>query len=146
MALEPFIEVNHNSYLHSSTAFGGVPQRYREVMSDFNGYTAELLAKAVNQHKLDEPVSEEERHHLLAAMQAWGLLDGKYAYTKENWPRCGARLCQAGQGGGPHGAPVPSAAVRAERDHALGPVAVVCRSICSTTSRPRCSSRWVAWT
>src|SRR5262249_4330560 len=53
VALEPFIQVNHNAYLHATSAFGGRPQRYRHVQADFTGYIAELLAKATNQSKLD---------------------------------------------------------------------------------------------
>ena len=29
VALEPFVQLNHNAYLHATTAFGGVPQRIR---------------------------------------------------------------------------------------------------------------------
>ena len=29
VALEPFIQLNHNAYLHSTAAFGGKPQRIR---------------------------------------------------------------------------------------------------------------------
>ena len=46
VALEPFIQLNHNAYLHSTTAFGGKPQRIREIKADFEGAIAELLAKA----------------------------------------------------------------------------------------------------
>ena len=34
--LEPFVQVNHNAYLHATGAFGGKPQRYRSVQADFN--------------------------------------------------------------------------------------------------------------
>src|SRR5450631_696637 len=44
--LEPFFQVNYNAYLHSSQAFGGKPQRFREVKADYQGHVAELLAKA----------------------------------------------------------------------------------------------------
>ncbi len=106
VALEPFIEVNHNAYLHSSKSFGGQPQRYREVMADFNGYTAELLAKAIDQKSLDLPVSDDERRDVLLAMKGWGLLDRNYAYTgklasdRRGWSKP--------PGAGPDGAPVPS--------------------------------------
>jgi monoamine oxidase len=49
VALEPFTQVNYNAYVHSTEAFGGKPQRYREVQADFHGHVAELLAKATNQ-------------------------------------------------------------------------------------------------
>src|ERR1039457_6373752 len=34
VALEPFVELNHNAVLHSSNAFGGLPQRIREIKAD----------------------------------------------------------------------------------------------------------------
>ena len=37
VALEPFIQLNHNAYLHASRAFGGAPQRIRAVKADFQG-------------------------------------------------------------------------------------------------------------
>ena len=37
VALEPFIQVNHNAFVHSARAFGGQPQRYRHVQADFPG-------------------------------------------------------------------------------------------------------------
>jgi monoamine oxidase len=83
VALEPFIEVNHNAYLHDTNTFGGAPQRYRAVLGDFTGYTAELLAKAINQKALDEPISAEETQDLLVAMRGWGLLDANNTYTAE---------------------------------------------------------------
>ena len=57
VAMEPFVQVNYNAYLHSRSAFGGKPQRFRHVYSDFQGGVTELLAKAVAQGKLDDPVS-----------------------------------------------------------------------------------------
>ena len=53
-ALEPFMQVNHNAYCHSKSAFGGKPQRFRHLKADFQGGVAELLAKATSQNKLDE--------------------------------------------------------------------------------------------
>ena len=108
VALEPFIEVNHNTLLHSSRTFGGKPQRYRDVMSDFSGYTAELLAKAINQKALDQPVTAEEKHDLLLAMQGWGRLDAKYNYV-EGELASARRGFDRAPGGGPNGAPTPSA-------------------------------------
>ena len=48
VALEPFIQVNYNAYVHSTKAFGGKPQRYRTIQADFDGHVAELLAKATS--------------------------------------------------------------------------------------------------
>ena len=41
--LEPFIQLNHNAYLHSANAFDGKPQRIRDIKADFDGGVAELL-------------------------------------------------------------------------------------------------------
>lgn len=105
--LQPFIQINFNSYLHSATAFGGKPQRYRHVMADWNGYTSELLAKAVNQSALDQAVSTQDKEILLEALQQWGNLDKNYAY-RENLISSAARGYTKDQGGGPDGAPEPS--------------------------------------
>ncbi len=82
VALEPFTQVNYAAYLHSAKAFGGKPQRYREVQADFNGHVGELLAKAANQSRLDESVSREDKEVLLEAMRDWGALDKNYEYKK----------------------------------------------------------------
>ena len=80
VSLEPFIQVNYNAYLHAKDIFGGKPQRLRHVLSDFHGNVAELLAKAVSQDKLDQPVGQEDKELLLAALRQWGALDADYAY------------------------------------------------------------------
>ena len=82
VALEPFVQVNYNAYVHSSQAFGGKPQRYRFVHADFNGYVAELLGKVTHQGKLDGAVSHEDREVLMEAMRRWGALDANYQYKK----------------------------------------------------------------
>ena len=35
VALEPFIQLNHNAYLHAGGAFSGQPQRIRTIKTDF---------------------------------------------------------------------------------------------------------------
>ncbi len=80
--LEPFFQVNYNAYMHSKNAYEGKPQRLRHVMMDFTGHTADLLAKAVNQDKLDAPLSAEDKGLLLEALQSWGGLDKDYRYVK----------------------------------------------------------------
>jgi monoamine oxidase len=106
VALEPFIELNHNAVLHSSNAFGGRPQRIREIKADFQGQIAELLAKAAGQNKLDEAVSTEAKEMLLQALKTWGALDENYAY-KANLISARYRGYAKGPGGGLDAAPVP---------------------------------------
>src|SRR6185312_10809949 len=74
VALEPFIQLNHNAYLHASRAFGGMPQRIRAVKADFQGEISELLAKATSQGKLDETLSKQDQEILLQALRSWGAL------------------------------------------------------------------------
>ncbi|MGY6770301.1 flavin monoamine oxidase family protein [Komagataeibacter sp. NFXK3] len=105
--LEPFIELNHNTWLHSSKAFGGKAVRYREYAADFNGFTAELLGKAIDQHKLDDAVSPDEREHVLTAMRQWGNLDSGLNYRK-GVISSECRGYEKAQGGGLNGEPVPS--------------------------------------
>jgi monoamine oxidase len=79
--LEPFFQVNYNAYLHSSSAFGGKPQRYREVKADYQGHVAELLAKATRQNSLDTAVTKEDQEMLLESLRQWGALDSNYSYV-----------------------------------------------------------------
>ena len=80
VALEPFVQVNHNAYLHAVGAFGGKPQRYREVQADFNGTVSELLSKAVQTNALQGSVKAEDTEVLLDALRRWGALDADYRY------------------------------------------------------------------
>ncbi len=107
VALEPFIQVNHNAYLHARNAFGGKPQRYRHVATDFQGHVAELLAKATSQGKLDETVSKEDREILLSALRSWGALDKDYVYKAGEWVS-DHRGYEKDPGGGLTAEPTPS--------------------------------------
>jgi monoamine oxidase len=80
VTLEPFVQLNYNAYLHSHRSFGGKPQRFREVLADFNGHIAELLAKSANQGQLDQAVTREDTEILLEALKGWGALDKDYRY------------------------------------------------------------------
>jgi monoamine oxidase len=82
VALEPFVQVNYNAYLHNSKAFGGKPQRLRTVKADYQGYVAELLAKAIQGRALDDAVSAEDRAKLLESLRGLGALDKNYRYVK----------------------------------------------------------------
>src|SRR3974390_1125788 len=107
VALEPFIQLNHNAYLHSSRAFGGAPQRIRTVKADFQGQIAELLAKTTRQGKLDEAVSKEDQEILLQALRSWGALDRDYRYNASLMSAEFRGYAQP-PGGGLSAAPIPS--------------------------------------
>ena len=106
VALEPFIQLNHNALLHATRAFGGVPQRIRDIKADFQGQVSELLAKATQQGKLDEAVTKEDREILMQALRSWGALDRNYAY-KANLISAEYRGYAKNPGGGLGAAPVP---------------------------------------
>ncbi len=80
VAVEPFVQVNYNAYLHGREAYGGRPQRFRHVQADYQGHVAELLAKAVHAGQLDAAVGREDLEILLASLQDWGALDAQYRY------------------------------------------------------------------
>jgi monoamine oxidase len=84
VALEPFFQVNYNAYLHSTRAFGGKPQRFREIKADYQGHVAELLAKATRQNALDASVSKEDQEKLLESLRAWGALEKDYSYVSSD--------------------------------------------------------------
>ena len=107
VALEPFVQLNHNAYLHSAAAFGGRPQRIRAVKADFAGHVAELLAKATAADRLDDAVTAEDRAILLDALRDWGALDDDYGY-KESLAAAAARGPGKAAGGGLGAAPTPS--------------------------------------
>ena len=82
VALEPFVQVNHNAYLHSRKAFDGKPQRLRSAKADYQGHVAELLAKAARASALDADVTAEDREILLDSLRFWGALDENYKFVK----------------------------------------------------------------
>ncbi len=105
VVLEPFIQLNHNALLHTTRAFGGAPQRIRDIKTDFQGQISELLAKATQQGRLDEAVSKEDREILMQALRSWGALDGNYAY-KANLISADFRGYAKDPGGGVGAAPI----------------------------------------
>ncbi len=107
VALEPFVQLNHNAYLHSAQAFDGRPQRIREVKADFQGHVAELLAKASGSERLDDPLTAEDRGILLEALKDWGALDGDYGY-RASLVSSTVRGPGRAAGGGLGAAPSPS--------------------------------------
>ena len=107
VALEPFVQVNYNAYLHSSRAFGGKPRRFREIKADYQGHVAELLAKATQQNALDASVSKEDQEMLLESLREWGALDKNLAYVASD-KSSERRGFEKGPGGGLTARPVYS--------------------------------------
>lgn len=103
--LEPFIQVNQNAWVHSRSAFGGKPQRFRAVNGDARGHIAELLAKATHQHLLDGDVTTEDQQKLLEGLRFWGGLNADFRYLKGE-ESSGRRGFDRDPGGGLSGSPV----------------------------------------
>jgi monoamine oxidase len=105
--LEPFIQTNYNAYVHSTKAFGGKPQRYRNVQADYQGYVAELLAKSTRQNALDQAVTKEDQEILLDSLRRWGALDKNYEY-RIGEASSDRRGFESDPGGGLTSVPTPS--------------------------------------
>jgi len=105
--LEPFNQINFNAYLHSQHAFGGKPQRFRHVLTDYRGHIAELLAKSVNKGQLDDAVSHEDKEKLLASLQGFGVLNRDYRYAASGFTSF-FRGAEIDAGGGQMPKPVDS--------------------------------------
>jgi len=107
VALEPFMQVNYNAYVHNTKAFGGKPQRYRHIQADFYGHVGELLARSVNAGALAQTVSKEDGEILLEALRSWGALDRNMRYVK-GAASSGRRGYDKEPGGGLSAVPEPS--------------------------------------
>jgi len=105
--LEPFIQLNHNAFVHQSKAFEGKPQRYKELAVDFKGHVSELLGKSLNAGHLDQSVSKEDKEKLIEGLRSWGVLDGDLSYAS-SLRVSGQRGYDRAPGGGVNGAPTPS--------------------------------------
>jgi monoamine oxidase len=80
VALQPRVNDNRNAYLQSDKAFGGRRVRAREFIGASRGYIAELLAKAVNGHALDEALTPEDQQSFLRMLRNFGALDSEYQF------------------------------------------------------------------
>ncbi|HWK63448.1 MAG TPA: flavin monoamine oxidase family protein [Rhizobiaceae bacterium] len=105
--LQPFQQLNHNALLHSTKAFGGKPQRVRDIKTDLRGHVSELLAKVTQKGHLEGDVTREDQEMLLEALKSWGVLDKDFAY-KSSLHTSEFRGFEKDPGGGLGAAPVPS--------------------------------------
>jgi len=80
VALEPFLNVNRAAWLHDTNAYGGQRQRLGAMITDSRGYVAELLAKALSQQALDQPLTAEDSERLMAFVSRFGDLAKDHRY------------------------------------------------------------------
>jgi monoamine oxidase len=97
--LEPFINVNRNA----GWDFGGKVQPERRMVEDMRGHLAELLAKAIDLHALDQHVPKDE----LAAVRQF--LAPYAGVGRDGVYKPSGRSGYARDGGGYDQAPVPLA-------------------------------------
>jgi len=81
VALEPFMQLNYNAYIHSANAFDGKPQRFRHIQADFMGHVSELMVKAVKKDALADSVTKEDGEIVLEALREIGALDKNFRYV-----------------------------------------------------------------
>lgn len=96
--VEVFAVAADNQFFYQTKTPGlaGQRVRLREVRTDFDGYVAELLSKAVSQNALDDTLTKDDRDRLLDYLRGIGRLDpqGKYRGQQMRGPDE-----QAGPGG-----------------------------------------------
>jgi monoamine oxidase len=80
VALEPLVNDNRNAFYQSDLVFEGKPIRLRRLVTDSRGALAELLAKAIDRHALEDAVSAEDRERLIGMLRNFGALDRELQY------------------------------------------------------------------
>lgn len=92
-------DLNMNAFAYISGIRGPLnerPVRIREVNVDMRGYTAELLAKALNQDALDTELTQEDRDSFIGYLIESGLLSQDDLSYQPNVARAWAGLDLAG--------------------------------------------------
>ena len=69
-----------NAYTHDEEHFDGQPVRVGHYVADARGFLSELLYKAIDQNRFDQPLSSNDRERLMQFATAFGDLqeDGSY--------------------------------------------------------------------
>src|SRR5262245_10588450 len=82
LAVEVFTNVNEGAYYYNEGAgpLGDRRVRIREVKADLRGYVSELLAKAVRQDLLDQPLTETDKQMLIQFLDNEGALSAGHSY------------------------------------------------------------------
>lgn len=80
--VEVFTNVNESAFYYNEKAGPLSDKRIqkRQAKADVRGYTAEMLAKAVNQNRLDYPLTSEEKQKLVEYLRAEGNLSPDLFY------------------------------------------------------------------
>lgn len=84
VALEPFVNENRNALAQWDEAFDGKPVRQRQYIADARGFMSELMAKAVLQEQMAQPMGVHDTERLLQYFRTYGDLDESYFYKGSN--------------------------------------------------------------
>ena len=79
--LQALVNENHGAFIHDSAAFGGQPQRAREVLAAVRGNITELLSKAIHAGALDSEITLSEQSAVLNVLRDFGDLTLSNHYT-----------------------------------------------------------------
>jgi monoamine oxidase len=82
VAIEPFINQCEGTFLyqHKADSLAGRRVRTREARTDFDGYIAERLCKALSQESLDTALTKDDAELLVEYLRRAGALDEKAQY------------------------------------------------------------------
>ena len=89
VALQPYIMETRANHFQTNEAFDKKYVKNRQLANDTRGYIAELLAKAVNKHCLDDTLSETDRKALLSLLETFGNVSEKSSYAYKGSSRSG---------------------------------------------------------
>lgn len=80
--IEVFVDDNDSAYVYQSKSatLAGKKMRGREIRADLSGYVSEMLAKAVSQPALNQPLTKMDRDALVEYLRSSGGLDTKNSY------------------------------------------------------------------
>ncbi|MDX1524027.1 MAG: flavin monoamine oxidase family protein, partial [Anaerolineae bacterium] len=84
--VEVFTNVNEAAYYYNqgSRPLNNRPVRIRAAKADMRGYVSELLAKAISQEALDQPLTGADRQRMLDFLSQEGALSAARRYTGSN--------------------------------------------------------------
>ncbi len=96
VALEVYVMETTANLFQTDKAFGGQPRTTRSIGNDTRGYIAELLAKSIHRHALDQELNDGDREKLLSLLRIFGDLGDEpqgdpgdpYAYSGSERSGC----------------------------------------------------------
>lgn len=78
--LEVEVNTSRSSLLQSDKLNGGHPVEQRQVLNDTRGHIAELLAKCVQRHALDQELTKDDNERMMEFLRIYGDLSPDYFY------------------------------------------------------------------